>query len=494
MSDFSFLRRSETSEKYKNPYKKYSQRFSPDSNKHIPQFHSIFNEPKSSLMKIQNPKKNPRLFQSLNSSPIDQKHRINYRRKIPSYNKLNERENIINYDNYKSNSNNNSNFSTLNPKSIQDNNNYSKNLYYLNNYKDPNETIYKNPSIGNSFNILNNNIFLKGSSSQIKDQIGDLLNFENRENLYSYMGNSGNANSYNTFSFTNKRNNTNSSLCKEKISNNESTDYFIKDAYCIKEYAYKEEPNLSFRDQMEDKAKSVDCFNRDYFSGLFCIFDGHGGSEVSQYLQNNFISYMKEKFYIENNNNFIFSNEEIEKNLKEVFNKIDEKFAEDKFYAQIGSTACVVYICKTFGKKNLFCANIGDTRCILINNEGGVKRLSYDDRATDPNEADRVKRSRGVIFGGRVYGQLMLTRAFGDSGLKKYGVIGTPHVNRVEINYTDKYCVIASDGVWDVLSDEEVSKLSLECKNAKEFCDLIVQKSVDKKAMDNISCFVLRLN
>ncbi len=494
MSDFSFLRRSETTNRYQNKYKNSSQRFSPD-NKYNPKFLSVFNDPKTSLNKIPNTKKNPRLYKSVNSSPVDQKHHINYNRKIPSYNnKTKEREITINYDT--NNNNYNYNFSTIDSKSNNSNSNNNNNLFYLNKYKDPNETIYKNPSMGNSFNALSNNIFLKGASSQIKDQIGDLLNFENRENLYSYIGHS-NTGSFNTYSYNNNKynffNNNNFSLCKEKISNNELTEYFIKDAYCIKEYAYKEEPNLSFRDNMEDKGKSIDGFNGDYFSGLFCIFDGHGGSEVSQYLQDNFITYMKEKFYIDNIYNN--SNEDIEKNLQEVFNKIDMKFAEDKFYSQIGSTACVVYICKSNnGKKNLFCANIGDTRCILINSDGGVKRLSYDDRATDPNEADRVKRSRGVIFGGRVYGQLMLTRAFGDSGLKKYGVVATPHVNRVEVNYSDKYCVIASDGVWDVLSDEEVGQLSKGCRNAKEFCNLIVEKSLNKRTMDNISCFVLRLN
>ena len=165
-------------------------------------------------------------------------------------------------------------------------------------------------------------------------------------------------------------------------------------------------------------------------------------------------------------------------------------------YNQIGSTGCIVYITKEYTIKNMrkiyYCANIGDTRAILINKEG-VKRITYDDRATDKNEVERVKKAGGIIFGGRVFGNLMLTRAFGDYELKQYGVICNPHITRNEIDIDDKYIVIASDGVWDVIDENEIFKLSKECKNSKELCDTIIRNTLDK-SLDNISCFVIRLN
>ena len=88
----------------------------------------------------------------------------------------------------------------------------------------------------------------------------------------------------------------------------------------------------------------------------------------------------------------------------------------------------------------------------------------------------------------------MLTRAFGDSGLKKYGVICIPHVYKVDIDIDDKYIIIASDGVWDVLEENEIYNYSLISKNSKDFCDIIVKKSIEKGSMDNISCFVIKLN
>ena len=230
---------------------------------------------------------------------------------------------------------------------------------------------------------------------------------------------------------------------------------------------------------MEDKGKSIDGFNNSNDSGVFCIFDGHGGNEVSSFLQKNIVNYLRE----------------YSSNFDLMFQKLDQNFLNENF-DQIGSTACIIYITKEYSinnsKKILYCANIGDTRAVLINNIS-IKRISYDDRATDKNESERIKNLGGVIFGGRVFGNLMLTRAFGDYELKKYGVICNPHIVKYDIDFDDKFIIIASDGVWDTLNEEEIFQISKKCKNAKELCDIIVNNSL-VKSMDNISCFVIRLN
>jgi len=234
---------------------------------------------------------------------------------------------------------------------------------------------------------------------------------------------------------------------------------------------------------MEDKGKSIINFDSNPDSALFCLFDGHGGGEVSKFLQDNFPTYMKEILPI--------NPENAETKLKNLFLKLDNKIRDNNFY-QVGSTACVVYIVKQNGIKYLYCANVGDTRCTLIK-EFGNKRLSYDDRASDENEHNRIVKQGGIVFGGRVYGQLMLSRAFGDWELKNYGVSCEPHVVKINIEEDDKYIVIASDGVWDVLEDEEVYGINKTAKNSKDLCNEIVKTSLDRGSMDNISCFVIGL-
>lgn len=51
---------------------------------------------------------------------------------------------------------------------------------------------------------------------------------------------------------------------------------------------------------------------------------------------------------------------------------------------------------------------------------------------------------------------LAMARAFGDFCLKDYGVISVPEFFHWALTDSDQFVVLASDGVWDVLSNKEV--------------------------------------
>ena len=235
---------------------------------------------------------------------------------------------------------------------------------------------------------------------------------------------------------------------------------------------------------MEDKGRVIENLNDDENNLLFCIFDGHGGGEVSTYLQNNFADHMKNHFPFTPNDKTLF--------FSDLFRDIDKKLKDLKYF-EVGSTAVIVYITKENNKKYLYCVNIGDSRCTLIKSNEW-KRLSYDDRASDKNENDRIIKEGGIIVDGRVYGQLMLSRAFGDWELKSYGVSNEPHVTKIEIQKDDLFVVMASDGVWDVVPDSEVYKMSLLATNSKDLCKSIMKAAIENGSFDNISCFVIQLN
>jgi serine/threonine protein phosphatase PrpC len=55
----------------------------------------------------------------------------------------------------------------------------------------------------------------------------------------------------------------------------------------------------------------------------------------------------------------------------------------------------------------------------------------------------------------RVAGGLAITRALGDQAYKNFGVTSTPYVVRHVIRPFDKYLILASDGVWDTLTDQQ---------------------------------------
>lgn len=261
-------------------------------------------------------------------------------------------------------------------------------------------------------------------------------------------------------------------------------EYYNFNCELIKNYAYKENPNIDYRIYMEDKSRSIINLNQDKSNSLFCLFDGHGGQEISNYLQINFHVIMKEHFPFDLDNYELF--------FYKLFYDIDLKLWSLKYF-NVGSTASIIYIKLYQEKKYIYCANIGDSRVLLIKSRE-YKRLSYDDRVSDANEFNRITKGGGLIIDNRVYGQLMLSRSFGDFELKHVGVICEPHVTRIEIGLDDLFVVMASDGVWDVLDEIEIYGMSSNIKNSKEFCDTIVNTAIEKGSKDNISCFVLQLN
>jgi serine/threonine protein phosphatase PrpC len=100
----------------------------------------------------------------------------------------------------------------------------------------------------------------------------------------------------------------------------------------------------------------------------------------------------------------------------------------------------------------LYVANSGDTRAVLSKG-GQAERMSIDDKCDNPDEIQRIKAAGGLILQQRVGGVLAVTRAFGDHSLKASGLISVPHIQKYTLKPFDKFLVIASDGVWDELSD-----------------------------------------
>ena len=100
----------------------------------------------------------------------------------------------------------------------------------------------------------------------------------------------------------------------------------------------------------------------------------------------------------------------------------------------------------------LYVANVGDSRAVL-SRSGKADRLSIDHKADNPDEVARIKGTGGIVIDNRVGGVLAVTRAFGDHSLKKAGLIATPYVAKITLKPFDKYLIIASDGIWDELSD-----------------------------------------
>ncbi|EFJ12321.1 hypothetical protein SELMODRAFT_235030 [Selaginella moellendorffii] len=123
--------------------------------------------------------------------------------------------------------------------------------------------------------------------------------------------------------------------------------------------------------------------------------------------------------------------------------------------------------------QDLFIGNVGDSRAILgtTAEDGSFSAvpLTVDLKPNLPKEAERIRQCKGRVFAlhdepevHRVWlphensPGLAMARAFGDFCLKDFGVIAVPEVYYRRLSDRDKFVVLATDGVWDVLSNEEV--------------------------------------
>ena len=251
----------------------------------------------------------------------------------------------------------------------------------------------------------------------------------------------------------------------------------------IKDYYKSEDQNISFRKEMEDKSYiKINIIEKENHKiSLFAIFDGHGGKLVSDYLYNN---YEKTLISILEKNNY-----NIEKSIKESFKEIDNNLEKKPNTKTIGSTATIILIDNNI----LYCANVGDSESYYISKDKIIK-LTNLHNCKNKNEVERVKNSKGLIFGNRVFGMLNLTRSIGDFDFKIYGVINEPFIYKVNLieNYS-KYVILGSDGVWDVINDSDLIQIEKKygslCKN---FCNKIVEEAINKGSQDNISCIVIK--
>ena len=81
---------------------------------------------------------------------------------------------------------------------------------------------------------------------------------------------------------------------------------------------------------------------------------------------------------------------------------------------QAGCTACMILMTKT----EVYCANAGDTRCVLAQ-KGKAIDLSIDHKPELSTETMRIKKDGGFIDEGRVQGIIAVSRAIGDWEYKK---------------------------------------------------------------------------
>ncbi|XVE90612.1 hypothetical protein DITRI_Ditri20bG0091700 [Diplodiscus trichospermus] len=121
----------------------------------------------------------------------------------------------------------------------------------------------------------------------------------------------------------------------------------------------------------------------------------------------------------------------------------------------------------------LVIGNVGDSRAVLGTRDKDnlltAVQLTVDLKPNLPAEAERIRKCKGRVFAlqdepevARVWlpnydsPGLAMARAFGDFCLKDFGLISVPELSYRRLSEKDEFIVLATDGIWDVLSNKEV--------------------------------------
>ena len=214
---------------------------------------------------------------------------------------------------------------------------------------------------------------------------------------------------------------------------------------------------------------------------FYAVFDGHGSAVVSEYLKKemlNTILAADQSLFDElaNNNINLIKNQKVIDRLKKAIRKgfldIDHEM-RILGALDFGSTAVVCLITPT----HFFIANCGDSRALLVS-DNKISLATKDHTAQDPEEKERVERAGGEIVKEKLSGKLYIKMIDDDSGLpqqpsrafgdyfKKYQnkkpseqiITSEPDIYVRERSEKDEFLVLASDGLWDIISNEEVKE------------------------------------
>lgn len=267
---------------------------------------------------------------------------------------------------------------------------------------------------------------------------------------------------------------------------------------------------------------------------LFAVLDGHGrfGHVVSIYVAQRVVEVLPD---------FLKTSRTESIALKKALRYAERRLEKDEGVdCEIsGSTAVFVLLVDD----RLFCANVGDSRAVLARmpRAKGEERktmvqpesltstmiqeraseavpvvLTYDHRPTRPDEKARlvnagarvevwaavdVGEERVWLPDSRMPG-LAVSRTFGDKIVKDYGVFARPEITEILLSEEDSFLIVASDGLWEYISNEDAVQFVAERKDtetAQHVAEALVKEATEQwiqqdNVIDDISVIVVYLD
>jgi len=244
---------------------------------------------------------------------------------------------------------------------------------------------------------------------------------------------------------------------------------------------------------------------------LFGVFDGHGehGHHVSSFVKVSLPKHLSSRPDIRSNP---------ERAIFEATSAMVQELDRTNINTTFSGTTAIFAV--KVGNQ-LYVANIGDSRCAIGRraNEGKFDAigLSEDQKPDNPEEKKRILAAGGRVeplpgMPGEDCGPhrvwlrnvdvpgLAMSRSIGDKISQRVGVISIPEIKVHSLTAEDEFIVLASDGVWEFMENQEVVDLVGESIEDVAQCAVDLAKRANEKwrqqedVIDDITCVVVKLN
>ncbi|XP_019152058.1 PREDICTED: probable protein phosphatase 2C 74 [Ipomoea nil] len=245
------------------------------------------------------------------------------------------------------------------------------------------------------------------------------------------------------------------------------------------------------REVMEDGHSVILDILGDSKQAFFVVIDGHGGRNAVDYVAENLGKNIVNSLEAGNKVSLSSSSgNHIEDALRQGYSETDKQFLVQ---GKDGG-ACAASVLIKDGEMHV--ANVGDCGVVLSRKSVAVSLTSDHRPASREDERARIEKSGGMLYcqNGvlRVNGSLAVSRAFGDHHLKEL-IISEPDILNLPLTSDCQFLILASDGLWDKVSNQEAVDVVLSENNSMKSCKKLVDLSSMRGSLDDVTVMVINL-
>ncbi|KAG9449104.1 hypothetical protein H6P81_009069 [Aristolochia fimbriata] len=237
---------------------------------------------------------------------------------------------------------------------------------------------------------------------------------------------------------------------------------------------------------------------------FFGVYDGHGGSQVARFCAERMHEVVAGEWVM--GGDVEGWRRRWEEAFTNAFGRVDNDVAGESIAPDmVGSTAVTVVVSSC----QIIASNCGDSRAVLCRGSQTIP-LTIDHKPDREGELARIEENGGKVInwnGPRVLGVLAMSRSIGDHYLRPW-IIPVPEITFTTRTEEDECLIVASDGLWDVMSNEEVGEVTRQMLRrqrrlaltverpilpAQAVAERLVELAYHKNSSDNISVIVVDL-